>query len=178
LTNVAGRYAPRWVQWRGSTTELNAFGFSFTAPFSAFGGAQIEVWEVHDVGGTAGWAHKRIVSTDYQRAFRVPPEFFTLDPADELPGFAGQSPTGAWRSYGYGINGCGQVVGSAQNTSGAYRAFLYQPGATALTDLTALAPSGWILTSAVGLSDAGHIVGSGTKNGASRQWLIYPQPQE
>jgi hypothetical protein len=35
-----------------------------------------------------------------------------------------------------------------------------------------------VLTSAVGLSDAGHIVGSGTKNGASRQWLIYPQPQE
>jgi probable HAF family extracellular repeat protein len=165
-------------QWQGYTTPIFANDFFGTVPLGTFGGAQSEAWEVHDVGGTAGWAHKRIASTDYQRAFRVPPDFFTLDPADELPGFAGQSPTGAWRSYGYGINGCGQVVGSAQNTSGAYRAFLYQPGATVLTDLTALAPSGWVLTSAVGISDAGHIVGSGTKNGASRQWLIYPQPQE
>ncbi|MBI2926169.1 MAG: PQQ-binding-like beta-propeller repeat protein [Verrucomicrobia bacterium] len=165
-------------QWQGYTTPQGAEDFSGTVPLGAFGGAQSEAWEVHDVGGTAGWAHKRIGSTDYQRAFRVPPDFFTLDPADELPGFAGQLPNGAWRSYGYGLNGYGQVVGSAHNTSGDYRAFLYQPGATALTDLTALAPSGWVLTSAVGISDCGHIVGSGYKNGASRQWLIYPQPQE
>ena len=165
-------------QWQGYTTEPSASDFSTTVPLGTFGGAQSEAWKVHDVGGTAGWAHKRIGSTDYPRAFRVPPDLFTLDPAHELPGFAGQQPNGAWRSYGYGINGCGQVVGSAQNTSGAFRAYLWQPGWANLKDLSALAPSGWVLTSAAAISDAGHIVGSGTKNGSSRQWLMYPTPQE
>jgi len=95
-----------------------------------------------------------------------------------LPGFAGQDRNGAWQSSANGVNGCGQVVGSAQDSSGAYRAFLFKPGATALIDLSSLAPTGWVLSSAVGISDVGHIVGSGTKNGASRQWMMYPMPQE
>jgi probable HAF family extracellular repeat protein len=165
-------------QWQGYTSPPYVNNFSTIQPLGTFGGAQSEAWEVHDIGGTAGWAHKRIGSTDYPRAFRVPPDIFTLDPTHELPGFAGQQPNSTWRSYGYGINGSGQVVGSAQNTSGAYRAYLWQPGWANLMDLSALAPSGWVLTSAAAISDAGHIVGSGTKNGNSRQWLMYPTPQE
>ena len=37
---------------------------------------------------------------------------------------------------------------------------------------------GWNLPSAVGISDAGHIVGSGSHNSATRQWMMYPTPQE
>ena len=84
------------------------------------------------------------------------------------------------------MNGCRQVVGSAQNSTGAYRAFLFQPGATALTDLNTVsinggstpASLGWYLTSAVGISDAGHIVGTGSHNSATRLWMMYPTPQE
>ncbi len=70
------------------------------------------------------------------------------------------------------------MVGSAQTAGGAFRAFLWHPGWANLMDLNTLAPSGWVLTSAAAVCDAGHIIGPGTKNGASRQWLLYPVPQE
>jgi len=47
-----------------------------------------------------------------------------------------------------------------------------------MTSEEAYAPANWALTAAWGISDAGHKVGSGTKSGASRQWMIYPLPQE
>ncbi|HYV32879.1 MAG TPA: hypothetical protein VEO53_17455 [Candidatus Binatia bacterium] len=96
----------------------------------------------------------------------------------ELPGLAGQDLNGTWQSEAYGVNGSGQVVGRAQDSSGNYRAFLFQPGAANLIDLTTLAPAGWSLGNATGISDCGHITGRGTKNGATRSWLMYPQPQE
>jgi len=139
--------------------------------------------EVNDVSGTVGWAHKHIGVSDYQRAFLVANDVSPLSLGlfplgNELPGFTGQALDGTWNSAATSVNGCRQVVGQAQNSSGAYRAFLYQSGATALTDLTSLAPSGWVLTSAVGISDSGHIVGSGSHNSATRQWMMYPTPQE
>ena len=164
--------------WVGFTSQRHESSFAFIQPLGAFGGSLSEAYDVNDTSGTVGWAHKRIAGTDYPRAFLVPPDVYQLAPAHELPGFTGQTPTGTWRSYAYGVNGCAQVVGSAQNTSGAYRAYLWQPGWANLKDLTALAPSGWVLTSAAAISDAGHIIGSGTKNGASRQWLMVPTPQE
>ncbi|MBK9140084.1 MAG: PQQ-binding-like beta-propeller repeat protein [Verrucomicrobia bacterium] len=164
--------------WVGFTSRPDESSFALIEPLGAFGGTSSEAWDVHDASGTVGWAHKRIAGTDYQRAFLVPPDVYQLAPSHELPGFIGQTPTGTWRSYAYGVNGCAQVVGSAQNTSGAYRAYLWQPGWANLKDLTSLAPSGWVLTSAAAISDAGHIIGSGTKNGASRQWLMVPTPQE
>ena len=146
----------------------------------AFGGLRSEAFEVHDISGTVGWADKRIGGLDYHRAFLVPKDVFTLSPGHELPGFAGQVPDGTWVSEAWGLNGCQQIVGRATTPTTGWSAFLYQPGAANLTDLTSLAPpgAGWVLTSAIGISDAGHIVGSGTKNGASRQWTMYPQPQE
>jgi hypothetical protein len=47
-----------------------------------------------------------------------------------------------------------------------------------LTDLTSLAPSGWLLESAVGISDNSHIVGSGWYNGEFRQWIMFRQSLE
>ena len=92
------------------------------------------------MSGTVGWADKRIGGLDYHRAFLVPRDVFTLSPGHELPGFAGQVPTGTWHSEAWGINGCQQIVGKAQNSNGAYRAFLFQPGAVALMDLKARSP--------------------------------------
>ncbi len=165
--------------WLGFTSLVFVNDFSAIQSLGTFGGTSSEAWDVHDASGTVGWAHKWIAGANYPRAFLVPPEVYTLAPAHELPGFAGQSPTGTWRSFAYGVNGCAQVVGSAQSASGPYRAFLWQPGWASLQDLTdRVGLSGWVLTSAAAISDAGHIVGTGTKNGASRQWLIYPLPQE
>ena len=33
---------------------------------------------------------------------------------------------------------------------------------------------GWSLSEAVSISDAGHLLGFGTKNGNSRAWILYP----
>lgn len=135
---------------------------------------------MNDLSGTVGWAHRHVGTLDYPRAFFVATSDNspTLSATDELPGFAGQSPTGTWNSYAYGVNSCGRVVGRAQNASGQYRAFVFFPKTMTLTDLTSLAPSGWLLESAVGISDNSHIVGSGWYNGEFRQWIMFRQSLE
>ena len=136
--------------------------------------------------GTVGWAHKHIGASDYQRAFWLPPGVTALVSTSELPGLPGQSTDGTWQSCANGVNGCAQVVGRAQDTGGNFRAFFFKQDDTALTELNTVslvggstpASQGWNLISAVGISDADHIVGTGTHNSATRQWMMYPTPQE
>jgi probable HAF family extracellular repeat protein len=56
-----------------------------------------------------------------------------------------------------------------------YHAFLYTNGR--MQDLNTLIPagSGWTLSEAAGINDAGQIVGSGTKNGQLRAFLLNPR---
>ena len=101
---------------------------------------------------------------------------------NELPKLPGVTIT-TYNSAAYGVNRFGQVVGWAQNDSGASRAFVYSPGGGGtMTDLNSLLPGGslWVLTSARAINDAGIIVGSGTYNGQSLQswWILYPTCQE
>jgi probable HAF family extracellular repeat protein len=72
------------------------------------------------------------------------------------------------------INAAGQVVGTAKNSSGKDRAFLWQNGT--MTDLNTLLPanSGWELTAAFGINTSGAIVGTGTLNGESHAFLLQP----
>jgi len=81
---------------------------------------------------------------------------------------------GGVNSEALAINEAGDIVGSAQNAAGAARAFLWHDGA--MTDLNALLPSGsgWVLTSAAGISDGGQIVGTGTHYGATRAFILTP----
>jgi hypothetical protein len=82
----------------------------------------------------------------------------------------------------------GQVVGTIQNDSGAYRAFWWKtPGpGTQLTDLTTmvldggLTPQslGYTLTAAVAINDGAVIIGYGVRYGANVAWIIYPNCQE
>ncbi|HWH69180.1 MAG TPA: PKD domain-containing protein, partial [Candidatus Sulfotelmatobacter sp.] len=74
-------------------------------------------------------------------------------------------------SSAFALNRQGQVVGEAATPGGASHAFLWQDGA--LTDLNSLLPanSGWELTSAQFINDAGQIVGYGLFNGLS-QWFL------
>ncbi|HEX5220944.1 MAG TPA: PKD domain-containing protein [Verrucomicrobiae bacterium] len=69
------------------------------------------------------------------------------------------------------INDVGQVVGEAQTANFTMHAFLWQNGN--MVDLNTLLPagSGWQLSSAYLINNAGRIVGQGTVNGAS-QWFI------
>ena len=59
-------------------------------------------------------------------------------------------------------------------------AFRYRPGLDGMIDLNTLLPpnSGWVLTSARAINDVGIVVGAGTCNGQSAQFILYPQCQE
>ena len=77
-------------------------------------------------------------------------------------------------SFANALNSVGDVVGLAVDASFQSRAFLYSAGV--MKDLNTLIPqaSGWFLTSANSINDAGQIVGSGRFNGRDRAFLLSP----
>jgi probable HAF family extracellular repeat protein len=84
---------------------------------------------------------------------------------------------GGSASESLAINAKGDVVGTSDIRSGERHAFLYHSGE--LVDLNArISPaSGWILTSAVYLSDAGQIIALGTSGNARQLFLLSPTDQ-
>jgi probable HAF family extracellular repeat protein len=88
-----------------------------------------------------------------------------------------------YESYGEAINASGQVVGwsfgSPLATNGLNQhAFVYT-AATGMVDLNALIPanSGWLLTDASAINDAGQIAGTGyAPNGYTHAFLLTPVP--
>ncbi|HEX6805227.1 MAG TPA: hypothetical protein VF133_16225 [Terriglobales bacterium] len=82
-------------------------------------------------------------------------------------------------STGQAINKSGQVTGEfGFGTGGAVvpHAFVARVGDPMMQDLNDLIPpnSGWTLETGYGINDAGQIVGSGTRNGAVRGFLLTP----
>jgi probable HAF family extracellular repeat protein len=79
-------------------------------------------------------------------------------------------------SAAWGINNSGQVVGYAYAPAGtqSQHAFLYTNGVT--VDLNTLIPanSGWTLSSATAINDAGQIAGNGQINGQSHAFRLDP----
>jgi len=73
-----------------------------------------------------------------------------------------------------GINNQGVIVGEAKDAQGSLHAFVYRNGV--MLDLNNFIPSGsgWVLTSAHALNDAGQIVGVGQHGGQSRAFLLNP----
>ncbi|MEX2307082.1 MAG: PEP-CTERM sorting domain-containing protein [Pirellulales bacterium] len=80
---------------------------------------------------------------------------------------------GVSNSYGFGINGSGQVVGYFGNV-----AFLYTSG-SGLVDLNSLIDpsSGWELSTALAINDAGQITGWGLIGGQQHAYLLTPVPE-
>lgn len=72
------------------------------------------------------------------------------------------------------INNAGTVVGNSTTLDGVLHAFVWSQGV--LTDLNTSLPadSGWVLTSAEFINDAGMIVGSGYYNGVAAWFKISP----
>jgi probable HAF family extracellular repeat protein len=77
-------------------------------------------------------------------------------------------------SWAYGINNAGVVVGYSASPplASSYRAFVWD-SANGLRDLNDLLPlsTGWTLTFAYGINDAGQIVGRGYYNGVETSFL-------
>ena len=78
-------------------------------------------------------------------------------------------------SFAFDVNSNGVVVGSALNTAGEPRAFVYSNGV--MTDLNTLlsAGDGWVLQRASGINDQGQVVGWGINNGVRRAFLLNTQ---
>jgi probable HAF family extracellular repeat protein len=78
---------------------------------------------------------------------------------------------GAW-SMAWAVNTAGDTVGSSLVSSGDPHAFLWKGGVMQdLNDLVDPA-SGWVLSAAYGINDAGAIVGDGLLNGAPRGFRL------
>ena len=77
-------------------------------------------------------------------------------------------------SLARGINASAQIVGESVGVDGVSRAVLWQAGS--LSDLNTRIPtgSGWVLTSASAIDDAGRIAGTGLHNGQPRAFLLTP----
>lgn len=89
----------------------------------------------------------------------------------------GDLPGGSSRTEAYGINSLGQVVGMSGSSGG--RAVLWQNGvAIDLNTVSGVAGSGWRLTEARAINDAGQIVGSGLNpDGSARGFILTPIPE-
>jgi hypothetical protein len=131
-----------------------------------------EAWDRSELGGTVG----TVTHQGLKRAFRLPPNEFTLLADDLLGNLTGVPPNSD--SEAYAVNCDAVVVGRAKNSSGQWRAFIYSPSVTQLQDLNVKLPPncGWVLTSAVSINDNGLVCGYGTRYGQPRAWVYRPKP--
>lgn len=163
--------------WHAFTTQEQPFDLSLAVDLGTFGGSESVAWDVHDQSGIVGWAH---IAGGRRRAFKVPVTCTGMiaSSSHELPPLPGVTGSN-WNSEAYSVNRYGEVVGQAQTDAGTWRAFRYVPG-LGMEDLNSLVPagSGWVLMSAKAINDAGIIVGTGTRNGVGRSWILFPQAQD
>ena len=129
-------------------------------PLGTLGGSNSYAFAINDAGRIAGSAE---TPAGYLHAFRI-----TNGSMEDLGTLGGSS------SYGYGINSSGAVVGSSVTSGGGMHAFVFQDGV--MTDLNALltGASGWVLTAAYGINNAGQIAGAGLLNGVERAFRLDP----
>ncbi|MGE3190449.1 MAG: hypothetical protein AB7N90_12255, partial [Vicinamibacterales bacterium] len=86
-------------------------------------------------------------------------------------------PAGTWAVNAGDINASGQLVGGLIDQRFGRQPFLYQDGRVVLLKDAVTLPSGWTLTEATAINDAGVIVGYGVKQSVairSRPCLLVP----
>ena len=81
---------------------------------------------------------------------------------------------GGQQSAAYAINERGDIVGFSEGSDHSARAVIVTAGV--MRDLNGLIPSGsgWVLTEARDINDAGRIVGTGWLDGEQRGFLLTP----
>lgn len=124
------------------------------------GGAANAINELNVIVGTSGNDSR---SGTYSSAFIY--DAGTVQYLAPLPG--------GLRSGGYDINDFDQVVGFSESSDG-NRAVMWDAASGAIVDLNspAVAASGWVLSSATAINNAGDIVGTGLLNGQSHGFLL------
>ena len=177
-------------------------------PIPTFGGAESLAWGINSAGQAAGYAYLPDGTYNAFRYTVNGPDggmenlgdfaALAIDDAGRVGGyyfddagrFHGVVHTAAALTevgdFGGGfsivsaLNNAGDAVGGAlEDADGKFHAFLYAAGTlTDLHDLLPPAASGWTLTRATGINDAGQIVGYGTNpDGLTRAFLLTPVPE-
>jgi probable HAF family extracellular repeat protein len=166
---LGGNYSSAfWVNSSGvvggesATTNGDTHGFVLSGSglqdVGTFGGTFSSVSKVNDAGLAIG------VATTLNEA-ETHGFVFVNGTLVDLGTFGGTN------TFASDINNGGLIVGSSEGTDGNARAFLWQNGT--LTDLNQLVPgSGWLLQNASFINDAGRIVGQGTLNGVSQNFIL------
>lgn len=148
----------------GSITAASALG--------TLGGLSSEAFAINASGQVVG--DSTISSTSPYHAFRTTPNG-TITAAGDLGTIGGGADSRAMA-----INSLGQTVGWSEVVNGGtpqHAFFVDTTGAMQdLNDLIA-AGSGWILSDASGINDAGEIASSGVINGQSHAFLLVPVPE-
>jgi probable HAF family extracellular repeat protein len=121
------------------------------------GGASSEARAINDSGTVAGSADR---SDGFRHAFKY--DRGVMTDLGALPGT---------ESHAWGINSHGIIVGDSGG-----KAVMFKDGR--VIDLNTLLPpgSGWVLSIARGINDAGQIAGYGSFNGTSRAFLLNTRP--
>jgi probable HAF family extracellular repeat protein len=136
------------------------------------GGSNSYAWDINDAGLTVG-------ASEYSRdSAHTHAVAYTYGVATDL------GTLGGIRSDARAVNNAGYVVGLSANANGrdtgSYlssrddRAFVHHKGTMVNLNTLIDAASGWVLVEARDISDAGHIVGWGIKDGAQRAFLLTP----
>ena len=161
--NAKGQLAG-WVRGRSADTDNGAFLYS-DGSFVFFGGPA-SAFDINNAGQVVGGMGGNDDGSG--QAF-----LFSGGTVQDL----GKVSPGHTYANASGINNSGHVVGVSSPSffsSTGERAFIFSSGM--MQDLNNLIPanSGWVLTRAADLNDAGQIVGTGFKNGQARAFLLTP----
>lgn len=152
--------------WAGSNTVTESGPFLYSNGVFQFVGAAGSAWDINNAGHVVGGLSGNDDGTG--RAF-----LFSNGVLQDL----GMPSSAQKYARATGINNAGLVVGVASPSffsSSNERAFLFSGGT--MQDLNNLIPanSGWVLSQAVDINDAGQIVGNGFKDGQPKAFLLTP----
>ncbi len=134
----------------------------------------------HDLASLAGTATAKSAATDLNdsgqvvgwsdTAAGVPhATLFQIDAGGAVLSRTDLGVLGSTNSYAHGVNNAGMVVGVSDG-----RAFVWQAGT--MTDLNAAiaSTSGWMISNAAAINDAGVIVGEAVRHGFGRAVMLTP----
>ena len=155
------------VGWFRSTNATHAFSYSngFVQDMGTLGGIAQYGVGINDAG--------YIITQVYPGNGRSSSFLYSNGSTQNL------GTLGAPLTRAYGINNHNEIVGASSPGSGmTVRAFVYSNGVMKdLNDLLVMTNSGWTLTEAIAINDAGQIVGSGvTPAGQGHAFLLNPLP--
>ncbi len=192
---VMGPGALRAFLWRaGQFFDLGSLGGELSAAYQVNDAGLVAGWAETDAGDIHAFLWGEGVMEDLGTLGGCASMAYGLNDLDQVVGYArtadgldraflwdrqgGMRDLGTLGGYSvaYAADNDGRVVGESATAGHGVHAFLWRDGR--MLDLNDLLPadSGWELVRALGINDAGQIVGEGLFRGTKRAFLLAPVP--